>query len=57
MFEDFLNLYGNRYSKFDCLMLGDAFGREGNFGDSDLTSAENFGIDYIDVNDFVNGCE
>jgi DNA 3'-phosphatase len=55
MFEDFFKIYGSRYSKSDCLMLGDASGKEGNFSDSDLKAAENFGIDYVDVNDFVNG--
>ena len=38
----------------DCLMIGDASGKEGQFSDSDLRTAENFGIDYIDVNDFVS---
>lgn len=36
------------------LMIGDASGKEGQFSDSDKKTAENFGIDYIDVNDFVN---
>ena len=35
------------------LMIGDASGKEGQFSDSDKKTAENFGIDYIDVNDFV----
>ena len=44
---------------FDCikqksLMIGDASGKEGQFSDSDKKTAENFGIDYMDVNDFVN---
>ena len=43
---------------FDCikqksLMIGDASGKEGQFSDSDKKTAENFGIDYMDVNDFV----
>lgn len=54
MYEDFFKLCGSRYSKDECLMIGDASGKEGNFSDSDLKSAENFGIDYLDVNDFVN---
>ena len=29
-------------------------GKEGQFSDSDKKTAENFYIDYIDVNDFVN---
>lgn len=36
------------------LMIGDASGKEGQFSDSDKKTAENFGIDYIDVNDLVN---
>lgn len=35
-------------------MIGDASGKEGQFSDSDKKTAENFGIDYIDVNDLVN---
>ena len=35
------------------LMIGDASGKEGQFSDSDKKTAENFGIDYIDVEDFV----
>ena len=36
------------------LMIGDASGKEGQFSDSDKKTAENFGIDYMDVDDFVN---
>ena len=40
------------------LMIGDASGKEGQFSDSDKKTAENYGIDYMDVNDFVNtNCE
>ena len=42
------------YIKSVSLMIGDASGKEGQFSDSDKKTAENFGIDYIDVNDFVN---
>lgn len=42
------------YIKPKSLMIGDASGKEGQFSDSDKKTAENFGIDYIDVNDFVN---
>ena len=38
----------------DFIMIGDASGKEGQFSDSDLRTAENFGIDYMDVNDFVS---
>ena len=42
------------YIKSVSLMIGDASGKEGQFSDSDKKTAENFGIDYIDVKDFVN---
>lgn len=34
-------------------MIGDASGKPGDFSDSDKKCAENFGIDYIDVRDFL----
>ena len=37
----------------DCLMIGDASGLEGQWSDTDKKTAENFGIDYMDVNEFV----
>lgn len=40
--------------KNEILMIGDASGKEGQFSDSDKKCAENFGIDYLDVNDFLN---
>ena len=42
------------FIKQKSLMIGDASGKEGQFSDSDKKTAENFYIDYIDVNDFVN---
>ena len=36
------------------LMIGDASGKEGQFSGSDKMTAENFGIDYMDVDDFIN---
>lgn len=44
----------NDSDKSQCLMIGDASGKEGQFSDSDKKTAENFGIDYMDVEDFVN---
>lgn len=44
---------GKDIIKEDCLMIGDASGKEGQFSDSDKKTAENFGIDYLDVDDFV----
>lgn len=40
-------------SKDSMLMIGDASGKPGDFSDSDKKCAENFGIDYIDVRDFL----
>lgn len=41
------------YIKSKSLMIGDASGKEGQFSDTDKKTAENFGIDYLDVDDFV----
>ena len=41
------------FIKQKSLMIGDASGKEGQFSDIDKKTAENFGIDYMDVNDFV----
>ena len=46
--------YDLGYTKPVSLMIGDASGKEGQFSDSDKKTAENFGIDYMDVNDFIN---
>ena len=42
------------YIKQKSLMIGDASGKNGQFSYSDKKTAENFGIAYMDVNDFVN---
>ena len=39
-------------SKDEMLMIGDASGKEGQFSDSDKKTAEYFGIDYFDIEDF-----
>ena len=44
------------YIKSKSLMIGDASGKPGQFSDSDKKCAENFGIDYLDVEDFL-ACE
>ena len=57
MLEESLKNYVEDYFDFDkqvMLMIGDASGKEGQFSDSDKKTAENFGIDYMDVEDFVN---
>jgi DNA 3'-phosphatase len=40
-------------SKDDCIMIGDASGKPGDFSDSDKRCASRFFIDYIDVRDFL----
>ena len=45
---------GSDFPKENILMIGDASGKEGQFSDSDKKCAENFGIDYMDVEDFLN---
>lgn len=40
--------------KNEYLMIGDASGKEGQFSDSDKKCAENAGIPYMDVKDFLN---
>lgn len=45
--------HGNNYSKDDCLMIGDASDSVKNFSDDDKKTAENFGCDYLDINDFI----
>jgi len=42
---------GKKVKNENMVMIGDASGKEGDFSDSDLKCAENFGIDYIDVRD------
>ena len=42
------------YAKEDCCMIGDASGLPGQFSDSDKKTAENFGIDYYDVKEFID---
>lgn len=42
------------YIKAKTLMIGDASGKEGQFSDSDKKTSENFGCDYLDVEDFIN---
>ena len=45
------------FIKSRSLMIGDASGKEGQFSDTDKKTAENFGIDYMDVDDFVRYLE
>ena len=45
--------WGIGVNKRDMLMIGDASGNPGQFSDTDRKTAENFGIDYMDVYDFT----
>lgn len=54
LIEYYVKIAGFDYIKSASLMIGDASGKEGQFSDSDKKTAENFGIDYMDVDDFVN---
>lgn len=54
MLKEFCENTGLEISKEECLMIGDASGLEGQFSDSDLKTAENFGCDYLDVTEFTN---
>lgn len=54
MGEYLIDVFGlDDVDKSDMLMIGDASGLPGNFSDSDKSFADNFGIKYLDVNDFV----
>lgn len=46
-------LINEDFSKSDCLMIGDASGKLGDFSDSDKKFAENLKIDYIDVDELL----
>lgn len=49
----YMSRHGVVASKEEMLMIGDASGIPLGWSDTDLKTAENFGIDYMDVNKFV----
>ena len=51
--RDCTTIVGLKFDKEKALMIGDASGKPGQFSDSDKKTAENFGIDYMDVEDFI----
>ena len=51
--RDCTTIVGLVFDKEKALMIGDASGKPGQFSDSDKKTAENFGIDYMDVEDFI----
>ena len=52
MLKDALMEYDIPCDKSEMLMIGNASGKPGQFSDSDKKTAENFSIDYLDVEDF-----
>lgn len=52
-FIESAKLYNDNCTKADMVMVGDASGKEGDFSNSDLKTALNAGIDYLDVEDFL----
>lgn len=56
MLKDFLSEFSEKIfkgiDKKECIMIGDASGLKESFSDSDLKTAINFGIDYMDVHEF-----
>ena len=51
MLEDLIKEFQVGEPLTEMVMIGDASGKEGDFSDSDKKTAENLGIDYIDVRD------
>lgn len=51
MVDCFIDQY--KLDREDCLMIGDASGKEGDFSDSDKKCAENAEIHYMDILDFI----
>ena len=49
MLSEFSSLYWPEIKKSESVMIGDSSGETGQHSDSDLKTAENFGIDYLDV--------
>jgi DNA 3'-phosphatase len=50
---DTYNIADTEENKRVMLMVGDASGLEGQFSDSDKQTAINFGIDYMDISEFI----
>ena len=55
MIEYFIKTYrlNEKYSIEDILMVGDSSGKDGDSSDTDLKTAENANIKYLDINDFL----
>ena len=46
--------FAGKFTPDKALIIGDATGKPGQWSDTDKKTAENFGIDYMDVEDFAN---
>ena len=53
MLSKIVNKIPEDITKEEMEMIGDASGKEGDWSDSDLMTAKNFGIEYKDVEDFI----
>lgn len=51
--QEMISKWGIFVDNCDMLMIGDASGLLGQYSDTDRKTAENFGIDYMDVYDFT----
>lgn len=54
MLNQFEETTGIQITNEECIMIGDASGKDGQFSNSDLRTAQNFGCDYLDIEDFLN---
>lgn len=55
MLEDLINHHFKvNPEKSEMIMIGDASDAERDFSDSDKMTAQNYGIDYVDVRDSLN---
>ncbi len=46
--------FSGKFTPDNALMIGDASGKPGQWSDTDKKTAENFGIEYMDVEDFIH---
>lgn len=46
--------FAGKFNPYSALMIGDASGKPGQWSDTDKKTAKNFGIDYMDVEDFIH---
>lgn len=46
--------FSDKFTPDNALMIGDTSGKPGQWSDTDKKTAENFGIEYMDVEDFIH---